>query len=567
MKFAVVMLTRKCNMSCAHCSVASHPGIAEEPSPETLRRTVMELGEAGVRAIQFTGGEPLIRHEVLFELMELAHSRYGIASAIVSNGFWGKKPDRAETFFRRMRQLGLARLTISYDRFHAKFMGPQPVRNILEVARRDFWPVSINITRTKDDSELGELLAPFTEYKNAAFRFYDVQPVGQAIQLEDELRAQLDGFCSGCEQATVTDNGRMLACNGPSYFESNDSALVLGHTSETSLKEMLTFHDEDPILQTIRLTGPLQLKKMLEADPEFQDFPFRKHYSGVCQLCRDICGNTRAVHALREKLAAPEQVALRMAQTQVKCRSREEVWHREAINSFEARRVFFLALSRDAKKKQKEIDQILSRADVDWYHNAEMLAQNGVMARLHARKELIGPRAPNFFWNLVEETEPAPLYDVTLSGLLEEWRRSDFENILQLAVALEDCPELLEQLGADSSPTAKLAYGLLNQNGLVTETTVKDKPMGVFSRLREQLGQAILTQQPYQHFNLFIKPALHLLCTDTMRQLPMHAQLAARAFHSSLNFCVQVRGWKESLALLAKDLAKSKTLIGLKKVG
>ena len=552
MKAAVLMITRKCNMSCAHCSVASHPGISDEPSPETLRRAVMEMGEAGIIGVQYTGGEPLIRHRLLFELMELAHSRYGMGAAIVSNGFWGKKPERAREFFHKMLDLGLMRLTISYDRFHAKFMGPEPVCNILEVARACQWPVNINVTRTAQDGELGELLAPFTSYQNASFRFYDVQPVGEAEKLGEELRAQLEGFCSGCEQATVCDNGRMAACNGPAYFEPDDSALILGRTDDKSLTEMLRLHDQDPILQTIRLEGPIKLKETLETLPEFADFPFKKQYSGMCELCRQICREPEAVAALREELSKPEKVALRVAQFHVKKAAREDLWHRDAINSREARRVLFLALCSEPGKFERDIEQIFSRADVDWYRLAQMVVRNGLAEKLRRRRQFFR-HAPDLFWDFLDGAAGGVKEQTSLSALLQTWQESDFEDILALAVSLDGSASLLDDLRADRSVVAKLASTLLVSNGLSRQKSAVDGEMNSLWSLRSKLGQAVIAPLPYRHSNLFLKPALHLLCLDNPRRVARCFRLAVRSFSQAFKETLELRGREETFQLLAKD--------------
>ncbi|MFA5504375.1 MAG: radical SAM protein [Vulcanimicrobiota bacterium] len=551
MSNAVVMLTRKCNMSCRHCSVESHPGITTEPSPEELRRLVMELGEAGVRRLQFTGGEPLIRHRLLFELMELAHTRYGITTAIVSNGFWGKKPERARDFFHQMVKHGLVRLAISYDRFHAKFMGPEPVCNILEVARREQWIVNINITRTADDHELEELLAPFTPYENAAFRFYDVQPVGFAQGLNEDLRGQLEGFCSGCEQPTVCDDGRVAACNGPAYFEPRHSALLLGHLKEGPISELLERHQSDPILETIRLSGPMELKRVLQSTPEFRDFGSQSHYSGMCQLCREICGNPKAVEVLRQKLSEPEQVALRLAQRQVWRVARGESWNRDAVNTTEANRVLFLVVDKDAENHRRAIEQILNRADVDWYRLAKIVSRNGLSSRVKQKRELLAGYAPELFWQLLDEGAEETPKASTLSERLCEWKESDFENLLGLAVHLEERPDLHAQLRQDPTSLGRLAFFMVHSNGLAGQPEAMAPSGDLLTSLRRRLGRAILSGE-YIRQNIFVKPLLHLLCPG--ESMLGSARLSTRTFGRALTKIRSNRSWKETIQLVTNDL-------------
>jgi radical SAM protein with 4Fe4S-binding SPASM domain len=76
---------RHCNMSCPHCYAAA----AYRPSPEDLstdeaRRLLDDMAGCGVRIVIFSGGEPLLRPDLL-ELV--AHARrVGIAPQLSTNG-------------------------------------------------------------------------------------------------------------------------------------------------------------------------------------------------------------------------------------------------------------------------------------------------------------------------------------------------------------------------------------------------------------------------------------------------------------------------------------------------
>ena len=62
-----VMVTRRCTMTCRHCSVESSPKVADrQPSQEELLAIVRDAAEAGVTSIQFTGGEPMMRPKLTF---------------------------------------------------------------------------------------------------------------------------------------------------------------------------------------------------------------------------------------------------------------------------------------------------------------------------------------------------------------------------------------------------------------------------------------------------------------------------------------------------------------------
>ena len=420
---AALMVTRRCNMKCAHCSVESHPGIKIQPGDDELRDLVDQAVAAGLTIIQFTGGEPMLRQDLVLELMARAQAK-GVSSSLTSNGFWGKKPEVAERLFDALREAGMIRLAISYDRFHAEFQGPGPVLNILEVAARRDFPVHINITRTADDRELDEIVAPFQALSHAQLRFYDIQPVGFAKSLGENLRAQMDGFCSACEQVTFTDNGRVVACNGPSYFEPSTSGLVLGEyrSGTTALAELVARHGSDPILETIRTEGPARLAEILGSLPGFESFPFRDDYGGMCALCTHINRDPEAVRALRDHLSQPEQAAVLLAKRLVRQRAGRGALNRDGVNE----RLAPIALLRLLLTIEDESsDRVLGRADLDWHRWMERLRGLGMLHLLHAHRSnpVLARWAPGFFLRAAEEATLR--LEASLSG-----RRDDLESAL-----------------------------------------------------------------------------------------------------------------------------------------
>ncbi|MFW6066778.1 MAG: radical SAM protein [Myxococcota bacterium] len=84
--FVVVWnVCRHCNMTCPHCYAAAGPRASRQDlSTEEGRRLIDELAEAGVRYLIFSGGEPLLRDDLL-ELVAHARDR-GVAPQLSSNG-------------------------------------------------------------------------------------------------------------------------------------------------------------------------------------------------------------------------------------------------------------------------------------------------------------------------------------------------------------------------------------------------------------------------------------------------------------------------------------------------
>jgi pyruvate-formate lyase-activating enzyme len=414
MSALAIMLTRRCNMACAHCSVESGPKAGEKgPSLEELLASVRAAAEAGVRAVIVTGGEPMLRERAAIEVVRECR-RLGLGTRIATNGFWGRTPERARRTLVELVDAGLNGLTVSYDRFHAAFQGPEPVVNIARAAADLCFPVDVNVTRLAEDGEIEALVAPFAALPSVRLRFYDVQPVGAAREMEGAaFRSEVEGFCSACGIPALTDDGRVTACNGPSYFRLPGDPLAIGSLADASLGELLARHREDPILDTIRTAGPAGLRDVMVRIPRLAEFPFRERYAGMCDLCHHITSSPDAVAALRDALSAPERTAERVARQRLIDREREGgTLSRARANADGAARIF-LALGRGEPMDAERTGRVLGRADLDWRAQADSLIAAGLARPLLDRLEepAFARWAPALFGSMLRQ-----------AGILDEAR-------------------------------------------------------------------------------------------------------------------------------------------------
>ncbi|MEO8577611.1 MAG: nucleotidyltransferase family protein [Gemmatimonadales bacterium] len=374
-----LMLTRRCNMTCAHCSVESGPKIREEPSNAELIDFVHSAADAGITFIQITGGEPMLREKLVLELLKAAKKR-GMGSNLSTNGFWGRSRAKAWSKVATLKRAGLGRITVSYDRYHAEFQGAEPALNIASAAEWFDVPLNINVTRVADDPELEGLVAAFEKRRHLKMRFYDVQLVGRARELPlAEIRGETSGFCNACSSPSVTDDGRMTACNGPAYFLESESPLVIGSLRDTPLHSLLEAHSADTILETIRRAGPERLLRELKDAGVADELGIRKHHSGLCDLCIDINSNPAAVAVLRERFQGSRYEAeLTARRLVIKAGQSHGSLKLAYVNGMGAARFWMNAGAGRTTEWAREAEQIIGRADYDWRQGAEYIAQCGV---------------------------------------------------------------------------------------------------------------------------------------------------------------------------------------------
>lgn len=76
--------TNRCNLACQHCAVSSGAPDGDELSTKECQRVIDELANFGVQELVFSGGEPLIRRDLL-GLAEHAKNR-GLKLQVATNG-------------------------------------------------------------------------------------------------------------------------------------------------------------------------------------------------------------------------------------------------------------------------------------------------------------------------------------------------------------------------------------------------------------------------------------------------------------------------------------------------
>jgi len=186
-------LTRRCNLFCAHCYTDSHDREYEgELTTEEALRVIDDLAQFGVPVILFSGGEPLLRHD-LFELIRYAKEK-GIRGVLSTNGTLITR-DVA----RRLKEFGLSYVGISIDgpeHVHDKFRGKkgafqaslQAIRDCLAEEIR----VGIRMTLTRYNHEYIDDVFRLIEEENIPRAcFYHLAYAGRGERLQQKHRADL----------------------------------------------------------------------------------------------------------------------------------------------------------------------------------------------------------------------------------------------------------------------------------------------------------------------------------------------------------------------------------------
>lgn len=101
--------TRACNLHCIHCyASANNNGSPDELTTDEAKAFIQDLADFGVPVILFSGGEPLMRHDI-FELAAFAREK-GMRVALSTNGTLID-----EKMAKKIQDTGFAEVGISLD--------------------------------------------------------------------------------------------------------------------------------------------------------------------------------------------------------------------------------------------------------------------------------------------------------------------------------------------------------------------------------------------------------------------------------------------------------------------
>ncbi|MHA2148287.1 MAG: radical SAM protein [Candidatus Thorarchaeota archaeon] len=105
-----IHITSRCNQYCGHCFASSNNETAsEELSDDSLLRVIDQITRKELKAISITGGEPLIRPELVFKILDKLRN-HPATKTLNTNGWFLTK-----SLAKRLKEAGLNITQISLD--------------------------------------------------------------------------------------------------------------------------------------------------------------------------------------------------------------------------------------------------------------------------------------------------------------------------------------------------------------------------------------------------------------------------------------------------------------------
>ena len=256
-----VSVTKRCNLNCSYCGTKNESG--EELTPFQIEKIVKAFASCGITKVRLTGGEPLVRQDIV-EIAERISRIDGIKKiALTTNGIFLKK------YAEQLKKAGVTAVNISldttdkeqfrkitgYDGLHKVFEGidecekvglstirlnavltrgkyENEAENLINIARdRKIDVRFIELMPFSDDGENQKLvikgeeilknfpqLKPFekegaTDFEKSVAKYYTAESFKGRIGF---ITPVSNRFCSECNRIRILSDGKIKPCLGNS---------------------------------------------------------------------------------------------------------------------------------------------------------------------------------------------------------------------------------------------------------------------------------------------------------------------------------------------------------------
>jgi pyruvate-formate lyase-activating enzyme len=295
-------LTRRCPLSCAHCSTNSTP-VSEQSPAEMFERFVDSFSHGNrPELLAITGGEAFLRPALVRTLAERA-GEVGCRTMALSGMFWARG-GRIPPAIRRAIDV-LDHFSVSLDVFHEREVARVDVFRILDELLTDGKDVSIHLVGLNAEdpylvSTIEDVRRTFDD--RVPMLVNGVNAVGRAAEWMAEPVIEsvspVDAVpCTMAAWPTVAFDGTIVACcnndvvNGPA-----PAHLTLGHADTDTWADVSLRCREAPMLRALRTFGPEFIAAHHASETGACD--------GYCSTCVRLSHDTLLVNRVQGKSSA-----------------------------------------------------------------------------------------------------------------------------------------------------------------------------------------------------------------------------------------------------------------------
>ncbi|OQX21003.1 MAG: cyclic pyranopterin phosphate synthase [Candidatus Altiarchaeales archaeon A3] len=266
-------VTQKCNLNCPYChreGDGDKNRCGKEISVSEIKGVMRAASELGIKKVKITGGEPLLRNDIVEIVKEISEIESIKDISMTTNGFFLDK------FAYDLKNNGLNRVNIGCDSLSSSIL-QKNIGNIEKglksAADAGLNPIKINMVVLKgiNESEIGKMMEISKRY-NAILQLIELIPTGkiffdkfffslEGIEKELERKASkvfvrdvnfrkqyfVDGavvevvrshlnrnFCKNCRKIRITSDGFIKPC-----LMKNDNLIKINFSSDEEIMKSL----------------------------------------------------------------------------------------------------------------------------------------------------------------------------------------------------------------------------------------------------------------------------------------------------------------------------------------
>jgi hypothetical protein len=304
---ALLFLTDRCPVGCAHCSVDSRADSPKITDYALFEQVVEALCESGYWLLGISGGEAFVERRALgYATRRLTEA--GKEISIVTSGVWAVSDQPPDWIRQVIRRCGS--LVLSTDTFHADELPAETfIRAARAIAAEGTWLVAQVIDQGDGVSQAEAMLTrafgpAWTDF--AELNITRLLPHGRAaglMQITATARGRDFGACRVARSPVIRYDGTIsVCCNETVIMGGGPDALRRRGRNRAEISAALDGLRRHALLQVVADAGP----GVLTLDPRLRDLG-EPRYTSICELCwliSDRLGAAAADDPLLASLAA-----------------------------------------------------------------------------------------------------------------------------------------------------------------------------------------------------------------------------------------------------------------------
>ncbi|MBC1530828.1 GTP 3',8-cyclase MoaA [Listeria booriae] len=314
-----ISVTDRCNLRCVYCM--PEEGMTFLPHEEVLSKDeIIDFMKImvgyGIKKVRITGGEPLLRTDIVGIIAGLSAIPEIEDIAVTTNAMYLVKKAEA------LKEAGLTRVNISLDslqedRFKTITRGGRLQKVLDGIAKAEevgFFPIKLNVVLIKgqNDDEILDFLE-FTRDKDINIRFIEYMPIGHAGDSWKKQYLSLQTIFDACDEAGFAYQPvDSIRGNGPS-----ENFRLEGAKGTFGLIHPVSSHF-CASCNRLRLTADGYIKACLYWDEEMNIRPLIKDPEKLMELVQQSIDNKPESHemaiALQDEMQSHKPTTRRMSQ-------------------------------------------------------------------------------------------------------------------------------------------------------------------------------------------------------------------------------------------------------------